>query len=527
MVAIPQITREKLASSVIGTPGVDTSGQKIGEDLASSANQVGGAIADYAINRQQNLDLAEKNRLDVDYKLKTLDDLDTIKTRYANNPEGAGPALVKASANNLKAVQAQASNPRVALAVGQGDPYFNTHILMNQQQWAYKQRDNLNVQSIQNQGNSIADHAEDLGRNAPSLTELQEGLKPLASATGSLLANTAATVSPESAAKLQAKMLPTLYSRAFYGSLQDNPARAYALTQDKDMQAAFAANPKELDGMTQQAMKRVQGMAKEEEWKQMITPLVDSPQIINQVASGKVDWNQIRSFPDGPYKDQLEKMALAGPSINTTEKAEAVANFFADAHSMGMQMHQVPSGKSMADLVKFNTELTAAHNDGLVTPATYQTMMNKLAIPLRDSMLKVHDPDTLKKINSQDWLGHFLHPQEQPDQVIDKYVGGYNTINNWLKSQGKDQDWEYKAGAIQKYMTLSDNTKSEDRDFYGRPWTPANLARKAMGIGDGDTIQTVFGPKQITGATDKGIPKYEITKEEQDKLNHLAALNRK
>lgn len=525
MAAIPQVTRDRLASSVVGTPGIDTSVQKSDNALAEVGQTIGQVAGQALIERQQQLDVAEQNKLSVDYKMSTLNGLEKIKQDYAAEPEKAGPAFMQLMKDNLASTQKQASNPRVGLMVGRGDPYFDTHVIGEQQSWAYKQRNALNVTTIENQGNQIAAKAEDLGRTAPTYLQMMNDLKPLASATGNLIAGASKAVSVESALKLQQKMLPTLYSRAFYGSLQDNPARAYAMTQDKDVQAAFATHPKELDAMSQQAMQRVQGMAKQEEWKQIITPLIDSPQIIHQVANGQVDWNQIQKFPDGPFKEQLQKMALAGPSINTTEKAEATANFFADAADMGMNRKISGADKSTSELVRFNTELLAAHNDGLITPATYQKMLNKLAVPLRDSVLKVHDPDTLREMKKTGGFFGWGAHTEEPDQAIDKYVGGYNQINSWLKSQGKDQDWQAKSDIIKKYMDFSDSIKPEDRDFYGRAWTPQNVARKVMGIGDGDTIQTIFGPKQITGATANGMPKYEITKEEQDKLNHMAQLN--
>lgn len=529
MASIPQITRDRLASSVVGTPGVDTSGMKIADSLAGAAEHVSQAIGDFAIDRQNNLDVAEQNRLSVNYKMATLNGLEKIKSDYATNPEKSGPAFMQLMKDNLSQTQAQASNPRVSLMVGRGDPYFDTHVIGQQQGWAYKQRNDLNVAAIQTQGNQIADQAENVGRSAPNLISMVEQLKPLASMTGNLLAGTEKTVSPESAAKLKEKMLPTLYSRAFYGSLQDNPARAYALTQHPDVQAAFAPNPKELDAMSQQALKRVEGMAKQEEWKQIITPLVDSPQLIKQISSGQVDWNKIQTFPDGPFKTQMERMALQGPAVNATEKAEATAKFFADAADIGVQSKYGPSGKTVSDLVKFNTELMSAHNDGLVTPATFQRMLDKLAVPLRDSVLKAKDPETLNQIKkSNGFLGMFSH-HEEPDQVVDKYVGGYNTINNWMKSQGQDQDWQKKSDVIKKYMDFSDSIKPEDRDTLGRPWTPQTVARSVMGILEGrDVIDTPIGPKKISGYNDQtGKPTVDFSPAEIEKLNHLKALSGK
>lgn len=529
--SIPQITRERLASSVVGTPGVDTSGQKIGESLASAATDVGTAIGQYAIEKQTQYDQAEANRLVLSNNMAAIDSMETAKKTYADDPEKAGPALMEQLKTNLTATQDQASNPRVALKVGLGNPYFDSKMAFDMQQWSVTQRANLDHAAVENQGNMMGDQMERvIDGNQPLVANLNQ-FTLAAHNVGTLTAGAYAVSNPVAAETLKIRMLPTLATRATYKLLQDNPAQATAFLENSGVKEVFNANPKEWDELHDTAMKRTEGMAKDAEWHSMLQPLVDSPQIVNQVASGKVDYNAIAALPAGPMRDGLLKMSMqVGSTRNEGEQAQAVAKFAADAADIGAKYKSVGREKSVSDLLKFNTELIQAHNDGLITPETYRTYMNNLALPLRDAVLKAHDPQTLSKINQQGGIigavQSWLSPKPQPDQVVDKYVGGYNVIQNWAKSQNADDNWSYKAEAIKKYMDVSDSRGPEDRDPLGRPWTPATNARDVMGILEGrDSINTPLGPKKIAGYNDKtSQPTVDFTSEEIKQLNHLKAL---
>lgn len=486
--------------------------------MAAAGEQVGQAAGEYAIERQQQVDTAEANRLSINYKMGVVNTFEQLKQQYADQPEKVGPILMQSMQDHLTDTANQASNPRVGLMINRGDSYFDTHIVMGQQDWALKQRELVDKAAVMNQGNQIADKAEQIGSdvNTPYIVKKQN-LLPLFSMAGNLTAGAFATAHPDSAAELQTKIGPTIMNRAFYGMLQSNPAQAAQFTREPEVQKAFESNPKELDGMHQMALERVEGMAKQAKWGQTIQPLLDSPQIISQIASKQVDYNALDKFPEGALKQQLQKMALdAYPVENGAQRDQSMSKFFADAADIGMNYKHVPSDKTASDLVKFNTELTKAANDGFVTQEQYRTMVGKLSVPLRDAMLKLHDPDTLAQIKKQQGFMGMFQKQEPPDHAIDKYVGGYNVINNWMKAQGKSDDWGSKSQAVQKYLEMSDAVKPEDRDPQGRPFTPETVARKAMGIADGDNIQTPFGLKKITGYDSaSGTPKYEITDEEQ------------
>ena len=523
---IPQITRDKIASSVVGTPGVDTSGMAIGQSIAKGADEVAQPIWEYAINRQQNLDLAETNRLTLDYKLKAMDTLEKLKTTYAGEPEKVGPVFEQYLKSNLKDTTKLASNPRVALSVGTGrDTSFFDGILIRQQQaWAYKQRNDLNYKSIIDQGNDVIAQAESMARSNAPYFEKMNYFKPLASAVGTLVAGAGGVVSPKGQSVLEAKMLPTLYTRVAYGMMESgNPAQAVALSEDKEVQKAFEDNPKELDTLHKLAMGRVEGMAKEQEWHTLITPLIDSPKLFADISSGKTDWTTLQSMPDSFLKTQLENLALKSSPENVAEKAEVASQFFADIHDMGSKYKRTPADTTVSNLLKLQDESLHALNEGFITKQTFQTIQNTLAIPLRDAVLKIHDPETLKKVHASGGLmSLFGGKKEAPDEAVDKYVGGYNTINSMLKMQGKDKDWQYKSDVIKKYIDMWNSAKPEDRDSQGRPYNPQSMAYKAMGMGVGDSYPTRYGPRKIVGYDSSGpimdMSDDDIERMKQDKL---------
>lgn len=532
MVAIPQITRDKLASSVVGTPGTDLSGQKAEDSMAGAANDIGQAVGQYAIQRQGEIDQAETNKLMLDNKMAAVTAMEQSKTTYADNPEKAGPAFMDQMSNILATSTQQASNPRVALMVGRGDPFFDGRMALDMQTWAVGQRAKIDQDNIINQGNQMADNMENVVNGKDPLVTNLNRFTHFADMTGNLTAGAYAAANPTAAETLKTRMLPTLATRTTYKLLQDNPAQATAFLENPGIKELFNPAPKEWDELHKTAMDRTEGMAKDAEWHSMLQPLIDSPQVINQVASGQVDYNAIAKMPPSPLRDGLLKMSMqVGSTRNEGEQAESVAKFAADAADIGAKYKSVGRGKSVSDLVNFNTELVQAHNDGLITPETFRTYMNNLALPLRDAVLKAHDPETLNKMNQGDGgplatISNWLFPKPQPDQIVDKYVGGYNVIQNWAKSQNADDNWSYKAEAIQKYMKVSDSRGPEDRDPLGRPWTPATNARDVMGILEGrDTISTVLGPKKIAGynnATNK--PTVDWTPDELDQIKRLKAL---
>lgn len=528
MVNIPQITRDRLASSVVGTPGIDTSSQQTSIALAGAAKDVVEPLANFAIARQQALDTTEANRLFTDYKMNTVNSFEKIKIDYANNPEAAGPAFIETMQDHLAATTKSASNPRVGLLVGRGDPYFDGIMVRQQQQWALAQREGLDKAAIIDQGNNLADTAQNIGAdpNTPYVVKKQN-LLPLFSAAGNLSAGAFAAAHPASAAELQNRIGPTIMTRAIYGMMQSNPAQAVQFTQEPEVQKAFESNPKELETLHNASIDRLKGLAGQEKWNSIAQPLVDSPDVVRDVANGKVSWADLDQMPQTELVNQLKKMSLETSPKSIGEQQQAISDFYSRAHDLGIGIKKGEEKPevSVAQLVDFQTDLAKAYNGGTISKATYMNMTKQIAAPLIGAVMNAHEPSLMERMKNR--IGSWMTQKpEKPEDIVDKYTAGYGVINKWLEQTGNGQNWRAKTETIQKYLDFSDRIGPNDRDAAGRPYTPQTLAQKVMGIAFGDTVNTPMGPLVVSGHKSDGTPTFKLTKEQQEQFDHLKAARR-
>lgn len=531
MVAIPQITRDKLASSLVGTPGVDTSGEKIGNSLAEAGAQIGQAVGQFAVERQSNLDQAESNKLMVDYKQSIINLAEGVRRQYQNDPDKGIETFQEGVKNLLPGVQQQASNQRVSLMIGKGDPMFEGRIMAEQANWAYTQKTQNNYKDATNQTITLGQQAGQIGSDINmTVQEKWNKFTQLHDPLGNVINSMKGVQSDETVEKFSRAAQADMATGLVHGMMDTAPWDAKTVLQHPDMKAVLGDRWEKMNG---DAEKAIQGYQKKHEINELFQNTAEANTLMRFAANGKDDQGQPFNYAtidklrqasgNKPIYDYLENHILAPKS--TQEKAEDVVNFYAEANRIGMQYHRVPAETSLHDLISFNDKLTKAWADGTINESTFRSMSEKLSTPLTEGVMKAHDVEKYQQAQKDKGFFGLFASQEAPETRIDKYNGGYDTINKWLSTQGQDKNWAVKAGAIKKYMDLSDSTTAQDRDYYGRPWTSVNLARKAMGVGDGDTIQTPIGPKTITGYnTGTGKPTVDFSKEEQDRLTHLKQL---
>lgn len=70
MPSIPEFQRQKFASSVVGTPGEDRSGQMIGQSVARAAGQLEDAAFKMAVTRQRTMDESLANKVVTEARIK-------------------------------------------------------------------------------------------------------------------------------------------------------------------------------------------------------------------------------------------------------------------------------------------------------------------------------------------------------------------------------------------------------------------------------------------------------------------------
>lgn len=532
MVAIPQITRDRLASSVVGTPGVDTSGAKIEGALSQTGQEIGATVGNYLDERQRLLDSSQANSLVAQGKIAKTSLLEQYKTQYVNDPDQALKDFWPAANKIDAAVADQADNPRAKLLAQQKDPMYDGRIADELGRWSFTQKIQNNYKDATNQTVTLGNSAAQIGGDTSQPIEARwKKFTDLFSPLGNTITSMKGMQSDETIDKFTVAAKQDLTTGFIHGLMDTEPWNAKTTLMHPEVKAMLGEE--RWEKLNASADSAVQHFAQKQQLNQMFDTSVENNNLMRYAATGKDENGQPFNFAaidklrqingNRPIYDYLEKNLLAPKSAD--EKAEDVMNFYSQAHQIGMQFRRGPANASLEQLVDFNTNLTKAKAEGTISNETYLSMTNKLSGPLTDAIMKTHDIDKYQAVQQKKGIMGWLFGQKEPAEVhIDKYNGGYNAINNWFEAQGQTNNVGGKAQAIKKYMDLMDTMKDTDKDFYGRAWTPQTLARKAMGVGDGDTIDTPFGPKVITGADSKGIPKYEITQDEMDKMNRLKAL---
>lgn len=86
---IPEFQRRKLASSVVGTPGLDISGTIIGQSVSSALDKITRSIISTVAAKKNILDEVDANKRIIDYEVEYEDALKGIRANSLSNPEQA------------------------------------------------------------------------------------------------------------------------------------------------------------------------------------------------------------------------------------------------------------------------------------------------------------------------------------------------------------------------------------------------------------------------------------------------------
>jgi hypothetical protein len=280
---IPQITRDRLESSAVGTPGIDTSGEKIAQSLAQGSNEVGQAVGEYAINIQQNLDQAETNRLAVGYKEDVTNTLEKMKEQYANDPEKITEAYPTYLQNALQNTVKQASNPRVALMSGRGEPMFDGHMIMQANQWAFTQRLQNDKASVLTGANTaVEDAGKIVTKDGQTYDQMKQDMLPIFSRIGNLTAGAFASAHPSQAAKFQEDTAKSAYMNIVGKMIDHNPMWALQFLNEDDTKKVIGGDPM-YERMQKAALSQVTNYQQNQEWNQAITLAARNPELMSKL----------------------------------------------------------------------------------------------------------------------------------------------------------------------------------------------------------------------------------------------------
>lgn len=525
---IPTQTRQNIASSAVGTPGIDTSGLQIGEAGQKVGEAIAGEAFQAAIVKRQANDNIQTNQIMTATKLKMIDAFEQNKVNYAQDPSAGIPVFAKQMRDFIDQAAQTAPNARVKLAVQQGDPAFQGRLLMYHGAWASQQEFKNTISYGVNATTALGEKAANIGADiSTSIDEKRQAMLPLVNTLGNVVSSIRASKRPDLADEFAVKGMKSIYQGLVQKAIENQPEQALELLKDQHMAEFF--KPKELDAFTKGALESATGIKAQADWRQRANDLVTQPDLVHSVVTGKMGWGDIDQAqkndpnPDKPIYGLLKSMATKQyPDESTREQEDVKVKLFDEAHQLGVGIKGKTPTNNVKDLLKFTDDLISAKTRGVITNQSFNTMYSQIASPLVGSVLKAHDPQWLESLASDPKsIWHDL--ARGAEDKVNKYNSGYAAIDGYLTAQGIDKSSSYfktKSALLDQFFKTAD-AKIGNPNYHtpeGKLYTAEDVAHDIMGIAMGQIIKTPLGMRKINGYKSPGIPTVETTAEDDELL---------
>lgn len=395
---IPEYQADKLASSLVGTPGQDQSGQMIGNAVTKAAGQVEDAALTIAKQRNDARVLAAANKASIDLDV-VFDDVDrSHKEKFANSrisPQESNAAyraaLEERFNTSLEAIPDEQTRAHVAKygysALHQRLKSESTRADMQQAAFAF----------------SDAEAATSLlGRRAAEVALSTDDEQGKALALQALLNRGSTThqvaskiVSPENSAKLQ-KVIPSTIAKGYLDALVDSDPLAI---EDGLKRVGQFLDADEIDKYKTDAKKSFELQKEKKDTERLMSVLSENDDLYKKYMDGSLRYGDTRGMADQRAAKTLDNLRLKANTVNpeTSFNREMAFNdqIFALISKEGTKDAAVRKSATVESVLKLQNEILDSVND-TITPAQAESLLNRLRIPAARGVEKAD----LKKLSA-------------------------------------------------------------------------------------------------------------------------------
>lgn len=478
MPSIPQFQRRKLASSVVGTPGVDTSAEQLLQQTAEGARSITSSLTAIQKQKRSIVDAVDANNEIIKFEDRYAKTVAGIHGQFEEDPTQAPNAVLKAGQEIANEQLQGITSGAVKASVSR----MQQSVIKNQ---SLKTREWENERDIVNTGSKLLDSMNTLADAAFNTNDfsrvnelLQTASKSGVAAKGVLGNKTAGYV----------KDGQKNIARGYLYGLQDrDPIKAQRLLETdafKEIRKLFDAD--EMNGIRKDIAKSVkssqekdtvdllsgandQNKALVDKYSQGDLALVEVDRQIAEYSDARV----IAQGPDGNsnnisvYDEQLEilgdlrDMVLEGTDLKAFDEPETINQLFDDWSQLYIKKGSTINTKAaLEEIVRFERKATTAAKKGLITDATFSSFVSKIANRKR----------TLAEEETGRGKGLFRF------RVNDGLHTGYRYVDNWLKDFSKDP--ALRSQMMLDYVDAYDNRAN----LQGKELTSADAEKLAQEV---------------------------------------------
>lgn len=448
---IPKFTTQKLASSLVGTPGVDTSGANLARTIAQAA--------DTSFRTTMALTNAQTNKKLTEFELELDNVTQQNRQEFESNPEKLTNSFVQKAQNLLQTSLANETNGAVRQKVNQLGRQRIEQQRINESVYEHNQKVKVAFDTSMSTMNTLGQEAFQRAKRGDyegAFSQTQRGLDDAITTAGTILPS-------DKTSELSVIGPKNRATGALLGALEsNNPAVVYDLLKREDV--APYLSPKEIKQFREEGRKAVKGYQERVEIEQNIEAFKNNAELYQGILTGQADLSVVEQMPDGHAKDLAKRYIIESrPEKTPQQKARAYTELWDKWAAMKDVIEDKPAKLSLKALVDFQNQALQAEVDGVITSSEAKDFQRTMAPVL---FQKVSEADgRVGKSPVSRFIQSIFGGAPTPSES--SLNAGYKVINGWLNQAKRQDDLPAKARMLSDFITKHGGAKIEtDQEAY-------------------------------------------------------------
>lgn len=443
---IPQYQADRLASSLVGTPGEDRSGQIIGDAVSQAAGRVEQSAFSFAVKRQRTADAMDAQKRDLDAVLDAdmyAADADARRANYSGTPEDWAATERAGYEDLFKKHLDKTQSPGARRLL---ESQFVERIAMYTRNEFKKAQDHQAFQVGKNYidiVNNLATQAQELGRDQAITSEQRMGNLQFLLSKGENAYKTALPgLNPQTARELVTFSAEAISKATLSGLVTHNPEEVLALLASDNPAFKDVLSPEERTKFREGAITALPMVKERMAMERLMGELEGQFDLMKAITSGDPD--TLRKIEESTLPDESKELArntffknLDGGPVEddwtTTIALMGQVNDMFDKDKKG-KPEKINGKMRLQDFKKVFEFAAKAVENRQLKPATAKALVDSLFIPYYEQVKRESTPPSKFQQGLSEARGAMMDMvlAAPPFGAINFFKTVYGTVTDFL-----------------------------------------------------------------------------------------------
>ena len=381
MPIIPKFERQKLASSLVGTPGVDNSGAAIAEAVGGVGQKAMQVFGQQAIEKKNIQDQALANKTLVDFDVELEKAYIDHQKNYKTDPLDKTDFLKDNAQNLLDSFTAGIADPQVRGAVERAGYARIGEKVVGAAKWADQQATQNTIDATTSTNDKLANEAYIAGMNN-NQTRAAEVLK----SAEENIAAAKLVLGEKDSQKLRKNVAQGYIS----GLMEQHPEELKAMLDRGDFKNVL--EPEEAKKLKTDAVAQIERAQQTAETTYFADHIAQYPQQWEKLKAGTLTYSEIEQIDDPTIAKHMKEIWLKGQPYTPEDKRDKFMNLYGETMELikGQGTAAYTKG-SLQDVIKLQGKILGAAREGSISADDASSLLKRFAVPTTKALKKADD----------------------------------------------------------------------------------------------------------------------------------------